>query len=30
VRLDHLKREAGGDRRVERVAAALEHRHPGR
>ena len=30
VRLDDLQREAGRDRRVERVAAALEHRHPGR
>ncbi len=30
VRLDDLQRQAGRDRRVERVAAALEHRHPGR
>ena len=28
VRLDHLQHEPGGHRRVERVAAALEHRHP--
>ena len=30
MRLDDLQRQAGRDRRVERVAAALEHRHPGR
>ena len=30
VRLDDLQREAGRDRGVERVAAALEHRHAGR
>ena len=29
VRLDDLERESGRDRRVERVAAALEHGHPG-
>ena len=28
VRLDHLQHEARRHRRVERVAAALEHRHP--
>ena len=30
VRLHHLQHEAGGDGRVERVAAVLEDRHPGR
>ena len=30
VRLDDLKHEAGGDRGVERVAAVLQHGHPGR
>ena len=30
MRLDDLQRQAGGDRRVEGVAAALEHGHPGR
>ena len=30
VRLDDLQRQPGGDGRVEGVAAALEHRHPGR
>ena len=29
MRLDDLEDEAGGDGRVEGVAAALEHRHPG-
>ena len=29
VRLDDLQHEPGRDRRVERVAPALEHRHPG-
>ena len=30
VRLDDLQRQPGGDRGVERVPAALEHRHAGR
>jgi hypothetical protein len=30
VRLDHLEHEPRGDGRVERVAAVLQHRHPGR
>ena len=30
MRLDDLQREPGRHRGVERVAAALEHRHPGR
>ncbi len=30
VRLDDLQREAGRHRRIERVPAALEHRHPDR
>ena len=30
VRLDDLEHEPGGDRRVERVPAVLQHRHPGR
>ena len=30
MRLDHLQRQPGRDRRVERVAALLEHRHAGR
>jgi hypothetical protein len=29
VRLDHLQHESSRDRRVKRVAAALEHRHAG-
>ncbi len=29
VRLDDLEHEPGGDGRVERVAAVLQHRHPG-
>jgi hypothetical protein len=29
VGLDHLEHEAGGDGGVERVAAVLQHGHPG-